>query len=210
MIHGKAQPAWQGGSRTRNLTNTAVTAHKRTHFFPASLCIIEHRCCCSPSRINSRKMVASDFEESSHETRQSFTIDINNLNQTHGEDGGRAQEVSDNDDDDMTVIILEHGIDNDHAPVGWSDPDSPEMEERRRNVLLRELQRVQRASFIHFMILCLIPTSLLFIVLATVLGEEDNCESTATTCMKEARTFMNAFTTRCVCEAITVVQGSPP
>lgn len=161
-------------------------------------------------------MVASEVAGSSHELTvipdSPSTIDIDNLVETHVEDMSRAQEVNsdDDDDDDMTVIILEHGIDNDHTPAGWSDPDSPEMEERRRNVLLRELQRVQRASFIHFMILCLIPTSLLFIVIATVLGEEDECESAATTCMKEARTFINAFTTRCVCEAITVVQGSSP
>ena len=156
------------------------------------------------------KMVATDFPESSHEPRQasSPTVDLANLVESPIEDVNRSQE--ENDDDDMTVIILEHGIDNSHTPAGWSDPDSPEMEERRRSVLLRELQRVQRASFIHFMILCLIPTSLLFIVIATVLGEDESCESAATTCMKEPRTFINAFTTRCVCEAITVMQGSTP
>lgn len=117
---------------------------------------------------------------------------------------------SDDDDDDHTVIVLEQGMDNEHqAPSVWADQNSPEMEERRRNVLLRELQRVQRASFIHFLILCLIPTSLLFIVIATVLGEDEECESVATTCEKEARTFINAFTTRCVCEAIVVVRGDP-
>lgn len=113
------------------------------------------------------------------------------------------------EDDDLTVIILdqaEHGMDQNS---GWAEQDTPEMEERRRNVLLRELQRVQRASFIHFMILCLIPTSLLFIVIATVLGEDQECESAATTCEKEARTFINAFTTRCVCDAITVVSTEP-
>lgn len=127
-------------------------------------------------------------------------------------DGNGASGDNDNDDDDdVTVIILERGIDDgDNAPGGWADQDSPEMEERRRNVLLRELQRVQRASFIHFMILCLIPTSLLFIVIATVLGEDEDCESLATTCEKEARTFINAFTTRCVCDAITVIHGSDP
>ena len=77
----------------------------------------------------------------------------------------------------------------------------------RSHILLRELHRVQRASFIHFMILCLIPTSLLFIVIATVLGEDQECESAATTCEKEDRTFINAFTTRCVCDAITVIQN---
>jgi predicted nucleic acid-binding Zn ribbon protein len=92
----------------------------------------------------------------------------------------------------MTVIILEPGDDEDEmVGSGWIDQDSPEIRERRRNVLLRELQRVQRASFIHFMVLCLIPTSLLFIVIATVVGEDDDCESTATTCEKEPRTFIS-------------------
>jgi hypothetical protein len=80
----------------------------------------------------------------------------------------------------------------------------------RRNVLLRELQRLQRTSFIHFMALCLIPTSLLFIVLATVLADDEQCESLATTCEKEPRTFINAFTTRCICDAITVIGNSNP
>ena len=116
---------------------------------------------------------------------------------------------SNEDDDDLTVIILEQGIDDGDQDPGWIDQDSPEMEERRRNVLLRELQRVQRASFVHFLILCAIPTSLLFIVIATVLGEDEECESAATTCEREARTFINAFTTRCVCDAISVVRGDP-
>ncbi len=123
----------------------------------------------------------------------------------------QSDDCSDNDDDDdVTVIILENGSnDGDTTGTGWVDQDSPEMQERRRNILLRELQRVQRASFIHFMILCMIPTSLLFIVIATVMGEDEECESAATTCTKEARTFVNAFTTRCICDAITVARADP-
>ena len=116
----------------------------------------------------------------------------------------------DDEDDNVTVIVLENSADDGEVMAhGWVDQDSPEMQERRRNVLLRELQRVQRASFIHFMILCLIPTSLLFIVIATVLGEDEVCQSAATTCEKEPRTFINAFTTRCVCDAITVARTDP-
>lgn len=119
----------------------------------------------------------------------------------------------DDDDDDLTVIVLEQGAENafinQAAAAGWVGQDSPEMEERRRNVLLRELQIVQRASFIHFMILCLIPISLLLIVIVTVLGEDEECESLATTCAREVRTFINAFTTRCVCDAIVVVKELP-
>ena len=80
----------------------------------------------------------------------------------------------------------------------------PAVEERRRQIMLQELQRVQRTSFLHFLILCLIPTVLLFIVIATVISEDEECFSEATICHKEARSFINAFTTRCVCEAIAV------
>jgi hypothetical protein len=124
--------------------------------------------------------------------------------------GSAVDNQPDDDDDDITVIVLEQGPEhgeNDQFGLGWAEQDTPEMEERRRNVLLRELQRVQRASFIHFLILCLIPTSLLFIVIATVLGEDEECNSEATTCEKEDRTFINAFTTRCVCDAISIVTG---
>jgi hypothetical protein len=106
----------------------------------------------------------------------------------------RAAADDDLDDDDVTVIVLEPGDDEDELMgSGWIDQDSPEIRARRRNVLLRELQRVQRASFIHFMVLCLIPTSLLFIVIATVVGDDDDCQSAATTCEKEPRTFVSTY-----------------
>jgi hypothetical protein len=114
----------------------------------------------------------------------------------------------DGDSDDMTIIGLDHdavhGPNGHSAGLSWIEQDGPAMEERRRNVLLRELQRVQRASFIHFVLLCMIPTVLLFIVFVTVLGENENCTSTATTCREDERTFLNAFTTRCICDAIDV------
>ena len=111
------------------------------------------------------------------------------------------------EDDDITIVYLEQRAGNvmDQGVSGWGGQDSPEMEERRRTILLHELRRVQRASFVHFMILCLIPTSLLFVVVAAVLGDDEDCESAATTCVKEARTFLNAFTTRCVCDAVAYV-----
>lgn len=136
------------------------------------------------------------------EERDSATRDDTLTYEMLGRDGGDSQS---SEDDDVTVIVLDRANNMDSAAASlWAEQDSPEMEERRRQVLLRELQRVQRASFIHFLILCLIPTSLLFIVIATVLGEDDVCESNATLCEQEERTFINAFTTRCVCNAILV------
>ena len=119
------------------------------------------------------------------------------------------QGSDDDDDDDVTIIMLDQNVANDSRnrpedAFAWIESNAPEMEERRRNVLVQELRRVQRASFIHFVLLCLIPTALLIIVIATVVGDEENCESDATFCSLEPRSFLNAFTTRCVCDAIPV------
>ena len=115
------------------------------------------------------------------------------------------QQDTSSDDDEMTIITLDHNNDqNATAALAWLDQNGPKMKRRRRNVLLRELQRVQRASFIHFMLLCLIPTALLLVVVVTVFGEGEPCGSEVTTCRQEARTFINAFTTRCICDAIDV------
>lgn len=116
----------------------------------------------------------------------------------------------DEDNENLTIIGLDDDTeqgDSDQQALAWMHQNRPEIEERRRNILLRELQRVQRASFIHFALICLIPTTLLFIVVVTVLGEDEDCNSVATTCVKEAGTFMNAFTTRCICDAIDVNEG---
>ena len=63
-------------------------------------------------------------------------------------DNEREDDRDVEEDDDVTLIVLDQrpGDANDQYGLGWIDQDSPEMEERRRNVLLRELQRVQRMS----------------------------------------------------------------
>eukprot|EP00525_Craspedostauros_australis_P009870 CAMPEP_0198117636 /NCGR_PEP_ID=MMETSP1442-20131203/18746_1 /TAXON_ID= /ORGANISM="Craspedostauros australis, Strain CCMP3328" /LENGTH=189 /DNA_ID=CAMNT_0043775729 /DNA_START=46 /DNA_END=615 /DNA_ORIENTATION=- len=157
-------------------------------------------------RANSNRMLSTDLESAGG--NRAAPSPLSNMvlmenpsaldNDCNNNEGG-------GDDDDMTVILLDHTAnDLDEGDNAFVDHDSPEMQERRRNVLLRELRRVQRASFIHFLILCLIPTSLLLIVITTVLSEDESCESEATTCTREERTFINAFTTRCVCDAITL------
>lgn len=119
--------------------------------------------------------------------------------------------AKDDDDDDVTIIMLDQtirrGSANDDA-FAWINASSPEMEERRRAVLVQELRRVQRASFLHFLLLCLIPTAFLVIVIATVMGDTEDCASDTTFCALEPRTFMNAFTTRCVCDAIPIEEGN--
>lgn len=107
------------------------------------------------------------------------------------------------DDDDVTVIFLDNA-ENGADMMSWMDRAGPEMEARRRQVLLRELRRVQRASFIHFSLLCLVPTVLLLVVIATVFGGEEECHSDVTFCELEPRSFVTAFTTRCICDSIPV------
>lgn len=111
------------------------------------------------------------------------------------------------DDDDVTVILLDDTAQNGDAgavALDWIEQQGPEMEERRRAILLRELQRTQRVSCCHFVLLCSVPVILLIIVLAAVLGQHDECTSDVTYCEFEERTFTNAFTTRCVCDPIPI------
>jgi hypothetical protein len=120
---------------------------------------------------------------------------------------GDADEV---DDDDVTVIILDHFADDSmgqQAAIEWIERTGPEMEERRRVVLIRELRRIQRSSFFRFALLCLVPTVLLLVVIATVAGDDEECSSDVTYCELEPRTITSAFTARCVCDPIPVYRG---
>lgn len=162
-----------------------------------------------------------------------------------GASNEEAETVDANDDesDDMTVIVLDpHSYSGaqHHANASWLERSRPELEEQRRAALLRELRRVQRASFFHFMVLCLIPVVLMskcllarhthadvlniityllwmhsishglftVVVVATVLGDQEECFSEWTSCTLEPRSFINAFTTQCVCEAIATSYSS--
>jgi len=159
--------------------------------------------------------------------------DDDNVN-SHSKRGDDGEE----DDDDETIIILDPSSDESRgrhrqqrlvrqnlSMFDWLEREAaPELEERRRSILLRELRRAQRSSFVHFAILCFIPTVLLFVVLGTVFGDVDECSMSGgnqqqqqllpqnnsafadafSNCYMEPRKFMNAFTTRCVCESIPV------
>lgn len=117
------------------------------------------------------------------------------------------------DDDEFTVIVLDQSSEDvinvtREGGLSWIEQSGPEMEERRRNVLIRELERVQRASFFQFAILCIIPSVLLVIVIANVVGNEASCVSEASFCQLERRTFINAFTSQCICDSIPVQTGN--
>jgi uncharacterized membrane protein YdbT with pleckstrin-like domain len=80
--------------------------------------------------------------------------------------------------------------------------------QQRRSAILAEVERVQRANFIHFALLCLVPTSLLLIVIAAIISQDGECNGIegVTVCERESRSFVNAFTTRCVCDAVKSVK----
>jgi len=126
------------------------------------------------------------------------------VNRAVQDDGENDNE---DDDDDVTVILLDPEDERHHtSTVDWIHQHGPEMEARRRTILLRELKRIQRSSFLHFALLCLIPTVLLLVVIFALMAEAggEDCTSEVTKCELEPRTFVNAFTTRCVCEPIPV------
>lgn len=119
------------------------------------------------------------------------------------------------DDDDVTVIDLTDEQDNirnrlrsDNAAemTRWNTTNDAFHEDRRRTMIQQEMERVQRANFWHFSLLCLVPTSLLLIVIVTVLGQGDDCEGLSINnyCANEPRSFIHAYTTRCICDAAYV------
>jgi hypothetical protein len=120
---------------------------------------------------------------------------------------GSNDNDNDDDDDDVTVIVLDHTdrTSREQDFVTWIEQSGPDMVRRRRALLLQELRRMQRTSFLHFALLCIIPAVLLMVMIGTVVGGSNVCVADgATLCQLEPRTFINAFTTRCVCDAIPI------
>jgi len=129
--------------------------------------------------------------------------------------GGTAEGSVAGGDDDQTVIGAsgEDAFDAFFSEergggVGAPWSSSEEEDALRRDAMRREVERVQRTNFAHFLLLCLIPTSLLLIVLASVLGDNGGCVGGPVSCVNEPRMFVNAFTTRCICDAVEILGGS--
>jgi hypothetical protein len=121
------------------------------------------------------------------------------------------------DSDNVTIIFLESendvNQDNDNNTgntPNWMEriDDDTIFDERRRTILLSELKRIQRSSFLNFVVLCAIPVILFTVMVIIVLGHEETCISTVTQCVLEPRTFVNAFTTRCICDPIPVERNT--
>jgi hypothetical protein len=123
----------------------------------------------------------------------------------NGDASSNNNDIEASRDDDNILIVP---IPNHHAPHLLPQANltflPQQTLQQRRAAILAEVERVQRANFIHFALLCLVPTSLLLIVVAAIISEDGDCSGVegVTVCEREERTFVNAFTTRCVCDAV--------
>ena len=96
-------------------------------------------------------------------------------------------------------------------PLGMlTTPENLEdYEQSRREDLMDELDRVQRQNLIQFIALCLIPCCLLVMIMMSSFGDSDvpcvGVEGAA--CEYERRVFMNAYSRRCICDAINISSG---
>mmetsp|Transcript_3572 Transcript_3572/g.5406 ORF Transcript_3572/g.5406 Transcript_3572/m.5406 type:complete len:189 (-) Transcript_3572:459-1025(-) len=126
---------------------------------------------------------------------------------------GNERESVNEDEDDHTIIGFDDGNDirrrqggglDDNLMPMWDTQNDEDAEQRRQNTIRREIESVQRSNFFHLFLLCLVPTTLLLVVVASILGEGDDCGSLTTNCSREPRKFMNAFTSRCICDSIPV------
>ncbi|KAL3817666.1 hypothetical protein ACHAXA_002011 [Cyclostephanos tholiformis] len=151
---------------------------------------------------------------------QNITVDSSNANDDSSPSATAGNVSSDESQDEEQELVVQ-------VPNSWQQssggiPPSfvlPQMawetnEEQtalRREAIHREIERVQRANFVHFLVLCLVPTALLIIVIAAIVSEDGGCGDGAsdefTSCEMEPRSFANAFTTTCICDAIRTKAG---
>lgn len=89
-----------------------------------------------------------------------------------------------------------------------SDPASERSErlfrERRRYFVRRELRSKQKSSFVTFGLAFLVPTAALLLAVVAVVTDDAGCAGAAAGCAKEPRVWKNAYTARCVCDAVAV------
>lgn len=117
---------------------------------------------------------------------------------------------TDEEEQELIVRIPINDPSNSDAPFVHHLPSTWEPTEQstalRRDVIRREVLRIQRANFVHFVVLCLVPTTLLLIVVAAIISEDGECSGDELTiCEREPRSFVNAFTSRCICDAVKML-----
>lgn len=128
------------------------------------------------------------------------------------------------DDDDMTEINIDdadqmggsnfvsrleriHGRNTNGGTSRffWSEEEERAYEIQRREQLNQELLRIQKRNFIQFTILCMVPLFLLVLVVVSSLTSNQSCNGyEIATCAYEERSFLNAFTRRCICKGFAM------
>ena len=176
--------------------------------------------------------IESSNQDASTVTEDSTTLDSNNVtvedisttnNSTATSNNPVITSISnvtsniDNDEEEELIVQVPQNSNNNNnnilgggaqfvIPPVWEP--SEEATAQRRRAIHQEVERIQRANFLHFMVLCLVPTTLLIIVIAAILSEDGECNGDVdglTVCQREPRSFVNAFTSRCICDAIQKV-----
>ena len=89
-------------------------------------------------------------------------------------DTSNIHDNNDDEEEELIVQVPQNSNNNNNIlgggaqfviPPVWEP--SEEATAQRRRALHQEVERIQRANFLHFMVLCLVPTTLLIIVIAT-------------------------------------------
>jgi len=131
----------------------------------------------------------------------------NPLTETNSNNNNSSNDENDDEIQELVIRTNPNNSNNNNNEPTIQFPNwtlNQEEINTRREAIRTEIERMQHSNFIHFVVLCLVPTSLLLIVIAAILSEDGECsaEGGLTVCEREPRTFVNAFTSRCICEAV--------
>ena len=98
---------------------------------------------------------------------------------------------------------------NADAPLWALGPiNSENRTEERLETIRVKLRDLQRQSCRQFCLLCLVPTVLMSVVIWAIVADLGHCgDDVLTTCSRERRTFINAYTSRCICRAVRLNSG---
>ena len=153
---------------------------------------------------------ANENDGAPDERNVSSNIDNSGSNISNTSNRSSNALSADEEEQELIVRIPINNPSNSDAPLVHHLPSTWEPTEQstalRRDVIRREVLRIQRANFVHFVVLCLVPTTLLLIVVAAIISEDGECSGDELTiCEREPRSFVNAFTSRCICDAVKML-----
>ena len=211
------------GERIFNALNLAVATN-------TNLIETQFNCTYPFVNMNEHSPISSNQNSTSTELRNGGEIHSANEYEVNQEDDAGADAISSthvtNVDGDTTSQMTEINIDttsNDNqlfvqnnnllAAAAhhrlWTNEERDTYQERRRQTLSIELRQVQRKHFFQFVILCVVPMTMigLTILFHSFHDNTDMCEeygNGSVICERERRTFLNYFGSKCFCNAFEV------